>query len=78
MTDILQDTSYASSGTKGERGVLTIAELSLQTGVRPTTIHYYLKQGLLPRPYKAGASRSLYSQEHAAILRTIRELKADG
>ena len=57
---------------------MTIAQLSRETGVAPTTIHYYLKQGLLPRPYKTAASRSLYSREHAAILKTIRELKAAG
>ena len=58
--------------------VLSIGELVQVTGVPRTTIHYYLRQGLLPRPQKTAASRSLYTEEHARILKEIAELKKAG
>jgi DNA-binding transcriptional MerR regulator len=58
--------------------VLSIGDLERASGVPRTTIHYYLRQGLLPRPQKTAASRSLYTEEHAKILREIAELKQAG
>jgi DNA-binding transcriptional MerR regulator len=58
--------------------VLSIGELERVTGVPRTTIHYYLRQGLLPRPQKTAASRSLYTEKHAEVLREIVELKKAG
>jgi len=58
--------------------VLTIRELEELSGVPRTTIHYYLRQGLLPRPQKTAASRSLYTEEHLKILREIADLKRTG
>lgn len=58
--------------------VLSIGELEELSGVPRTTIHYYLRQGLLPRPQKTAASRSLYTEEHARVLREIAELKRAG
>jgi DNA-binding transcriptional MerR regulator len=58
--------------------VYSIKELVQVTGVARTTIHFYLRQGLLPPAQKTAASRSLYTQEHVAILREIAELKAQG
>ncbi len=58
--------------------VLSIGELERATGVPRTTIHYYLRQGLLPLPQKTAASRSLYTEEHAEILKKIGELKEAG
>lgn len=58
--------------------VYSIAELERVTGVPRTTVHYYLRQGLLPRPQKTAASRSLYTEEHVQILREIAKLKRAG
>lgn len=58
--------------------VLSIGDLEQVSGVPRTTIHYYLRQGLLPRPQKTAASRSLYTEEHAKILREIADLKQAG
>jgi AcrR family transcriptional regulator len=58
--------------------VYSIKELIQVTGVARTTIHFYLRQGLLPPGQKTAASRSLYTQEHVAILRKIAERKAQG
>lgn len=43
-----------------------------------TTIHYYLREGLLPQPQKTAGTRSLYSEEHVELLRRIAEAKATG
>lgn len=43
-----------------------------------STIHFYVREGLLPRPAKTAASRSLYSEDHVKILEQIGALKAKG
>ena len=58
--------------------VHTIRDLERVTGVPRTTIHYYLRRGLLPRPQKTAASRSLYTEEHIQILEKIAEGKRAG
>jgi DNA-binding transcriptional MerR regulator len=58
--------------------VLSIGELEQVSGVPRTTIHYYLRLGLLPRPQKTAASRSLYTEEHVEILREIADMKRAG
>lgn len=58
--------------------VYNIRELERVTGVPRTTIHYYLRQGLLPRPQKTAASRSLYTDEHVKILQDVAKLKSQG
>lgn len=58
--------------------VYTVKELREATGAPSTTIHFYLRNGLLPRPQKTSASRSLYTEEHLNILQKITELKNAG
>lgn len=58
--------------------VYGIRDVERLTGVPRTTIHFYLRQGLLPRPQKTAASRSLYTEEHVKILDKIAELKEAG
>lgn len=56
----------------------TISRLEQQTGVSRSTIHYYIREGLLPQPQKTAASRSLYGDAHVKLLRKIGELKQAG
>jgi DNA-binding transcriptional MerR regulator len=58
--------------------VYTRKELEEATGASSTTIHFYLRNGLLPRPQKTSYSRSLYTEEHLNILKKIMELKQTG
>jgi len=58
--------------------VYTRKELEEATGASSTTIHFYLRIGLLPRPQKTSYSRSLYTEEHLNILKRIMELKQTG
>lgn len=57
---------------------LSISALERETGVPRSTIHFYVRAGLLPQPQKTAASRSLYSRDHARLLQRIRELKDSG
>ena len=56
----------------------SIRDLERMTGVPRTTIHFYLRQSLLPHAQKTAASRSLYTDEHVTILGRIAELKGQG
>ncbi len=58
--------------------VLDIGRLARESGIPRTTIHYYLREGLLPPPHKTAASRSLYTEEHLACLREIAGLREAG
>jgi AcrR family transcriptional regulator len=54
---------------------LSIADLVARTDVPPATIHYYLRQGLLPRPHRVSGSRFGYDERHVRALRLIRSLR---
>lgn len=57
---------------------LTISELERESGIRRSVIRYYLTEGLLPPAFKTSAARSLYTDEHLALLREITVLKSQG
>lgn len=54
----------------------SLAEVASMAGVTPRTIRYYIAQGLLPPPDKAGP-RARYGDEHLARLRLIKQLQAE-
>lgn len=56
---------------------MRMRDLVRETGVASTTVHYYLRLGLLPAPEKAARNSALYSQEHAERLALIRDLRKD-
>jgi AcrR family transcriptional regulator len=58
--------------------ILTISQLEQATGVPRSTIHYYIRSGLLPQLQKPATTRALYSAEHVALLQRIGEMKAAG
>ncbi len=43
-----------------------------------STVHFYVRAGLLPKPQKATTSRSLYTDMHVRLLEKIQQLKAAG
>jgi AcrR family transcriptional regulator/predicted DNA-binding transcriptional regulator AlpA len=59
----------------GQSPSLSIADLVERTGVPPATIHYYLRQGLLPRPRRVSGARFGYDERHVRALRLIRTLR---
>ncbi len=58
--------------------VFNITQLEKETGVSRTTIHFYIREGLLPKPQKPAASRSLYGEQHVTLLHKIGDLKRRG
>ena len=57
---------------------LTISELERATNVPRSTIYFYVREGLLPPGQKAAASRAIYTDVHAELLREITRLKKAG
>ncbi|MGC1403467.1 MAG: MerR family transcriptional regulator [Thermodesulfobacteriota bacterium] len=57
---------------------MKISELSAYTGISPTSIRYYLREGLMPQPLKTSKTMAYYNEEHLKTLLKIRELKEEG
>ena len=56
---------------------LSLAELSERAEVPPRTIRFYIAQGLLPGPLRAGRA-AVYGKAHLILLNRIKELQAQG
>jgi DNA-binding transcriptional MerR regulator len=52
-----------------------ISELVKQTQVSKETIHYYIREGLLPRPRKLGKNVADYNDGYVEQIRLIKELQ---
>lgn len=55
--------------------LMRIRELAEATGVSVQTIHYYLREGLLPPPVKTAPNMAYYGQEHVEDIRLIKDLQ---
>lgn len=55
--------------------LMRIRELADATGVSTQTIHYYLREGLLPPPTKTSPNMAYYSQEYVEEIRLIKEFQ---
>ena len=53
----------------------SMAELTERTGVPASTVHHYVRRGLLPPPLRVSAKHFLYGPEHVDSLRVIRHLR---
>lgn len=58
-----------------ERKLMRISELAEATGVSVQTIHYYLREGLLPPPVKTAPNMAYYGAEYMEDIRLIKELQ---
>lgn len=54
---------------------LKMKELEARTGVNREAIRFYIREGLLPAPEKPKRNVALYSEEHVARTRLIKELQ---
>jgi AcrR family transcriptional regulator len=60
------------------RGTLMrIKDLEERSGVPRTTIHFYLRQGLLHSPKKTGRTMAYYDESHLKRLQDIQNIKGD-
>jgi len=60
-----------------EKTYMRIKELSKKSGVVKSSIHYYLREGLLHPPTKTGRTMAYYDETHLKKLATIKRLKND-
>ncbi len=54
---------------------MKISELVQRTGVSKETVHYYIREGLLPKPRKRGRNIADYDDSYAERIRLIKELQ---
>jgi DNA-binding transcriptional MerR regulator len=54
---------------------MKVSELARRAGVTKETIHFYLRQGLLPRPRKAGRNMAFYDESHLERITLIKRLQ---
>jgi DNA-binding transcriptional MerR regulator len=54
---------------------MKISELVEKTNVPKETIHYYVREGLIPRPRKAGKNVATYTQTHVDQILLIKQIQ---
>lgn len=54
---------------------MKISELAKKTGVPKETIHYYLREGLIPKPKKLGKNVADYNGTHVEQIRLIKQIQ---
>ncbi|HQI01295.1 MAG TPA: MerR family transcriptional regulator [Deltaproteobacteria bacterium] len=54
---------------------LGIADLSTRSGIPVSTIKFYLREGLLPKPIKTSKTRAYYTAIHVKRLKLIKKLR---
>ena len=57
---------------------LKISDLEKITGINRSTIHYYLREGLLTPPHRTGKTMAYYHAGHVEELMEIRRLQEEG
>jgi len=60
---------------KRTRRELRMKDVVRETGLPRETIHFYLSEGLLPRPKKTGRNTAFYSWEHVRRARLIKSIQ---
>jgi DNA-binding transcriptional MerR regulator len=58
-----------------ERRMMRIGELAEAAGVSVQTIHYYIRDGLLPPPVKTAPNMAYYGAQYIEEIRLIKELQ---
>ncbi|MGA3085820.1 MAG: TetR family transcriptional regulator [Thermodesulfobacteriota bacterium] len=58
---------------KENSNFMKISELSIASGLPPSTIRYYIQEGLLPAPVKRGKTRAHYSNLQLEAIKLIKK-----
>lgn len=56
---------------------MEISDLSRESGIPISTIKYYLRAGLLPKPFKLGKTKAHYTPEYLNRLKLIKKLQTE-
>lgn len=54
---------------------MKISELATKTKIPKETIHYYVREGLIPKPRKMGSNLAEYNELHAEQIQLIRQIQ---
>jgi AcrR family transcriptional regulator len=57
---------------------MKISELSTRSGVPVSTIKFYIRKKLLPKPMKTGETQGLYTLKHLDRLKLIQKIQKEG
>lgn len=60
-------------GAQGE--LLRMREVCARTGLARSTIHHYLREGLLPKPRKTGRNTALYDEEFVRRVQLVKRVQ---
>ncbi len=60
------------------KGLMRINELEKRAGVPKTTIHFYVRNGLLHPPLKTGRTMAYYDESHLKRLVALQQIKSKG
>jgi AcrR family transcriptional regulator len=58
--------------------LMTISELERASGAKRSTIHFYLREGLLPPAAMSSTNRAAYTEAHLELIQLIRRLRGEG
>ncbi len=61
--------------TKRKPNRMRMKQLSAESGVPKGTIQFYIKEGLIPKPYKTHANMAYYNDSHLNSIRLVKELQ---
>ena len=64
-----------AGASKGTRDKLRMRDVVRETGLPRETIHFYISEGLLPRPTKTGRNTAFYNSEHVRLARLIKSIQ---
>lgn len=62
---------------KDERKLMKISALEERTGIPRETIHYYIREGLLPTPMKKGLRLAYYDESYINLIDLIKKLQEE-
>lgn len=58
--------------------LMRMSQLEQESGVPRSTIHFYVREGLLPPPKRTETNRTLYTDAYVDLIRQIRRLQEEG
>ena len=57
------------------RKLMKMSQLVQRAGVQKATVHFYINQGLLPKPQKTGRNMAYYEESYVERIKLIKELQ---
>jgi len=72
---LIEERMIAMSAVAKAKNLMKISKLSEITGVARDAIHFYIKEGLLPKPIKTKKNMAYYDKTYVERIKLIKELQ---